>query len=171
VTHGVLRPVGGAVALAALAVLALVPGGALAHEHRTIDSGQYSLIVGLDNEPPIQGQPKAATVRVSQASTEPAQPIEGAEQTLRLQVRQGRTTLALPLHAIVGKPGSYAADVVAGQAGDAVVTLGGFIAVSPILEPGARLGGGSGSGRCRDPRYGYARRRHGRHDALLESPH
>src|SRR5437870_642978 len=126
-SHQALRPTVGAVAFAAIAILALVPGGALAHEHRTIDSGKYRVIVGWDSEPPVKGQPNAATVQLSLANTDPPQPVEGAEQTLRLQVRQGRTTLELPLHAVMGKPGMYAADVVLEQVGDAQVTLSGSI--------------------------------------------
>ncbi len=126
-SYQAFRPKVGAIAVAAIAVLALVPGSALAHEHRTIDSGKYRVIVGWDSEPPIQGQPNAATVQVNLANTDPPQPIEGAEQTLRLQVRQGRTTLELPLHAVTGKPGGYAADVVPEQGGDALLTLSGSI--------------------------------------------
>jgi D-alanyl-D-alanine carboxypeptidase len=126
-SHQVLRPMVGGVAVAALAILALAPGSALAHEHRTIDDGKYTLIVGWDTEPPIQGQPNAATVQVNLADTDPTQPIEGAEQTLRLQIRQGRTTLQLPLHALMGKPGSYAADVVPDHDGDAQLTLSGSV--------------------------------------------
>jgi hypothetical protein len=120
--------------VAAVAVLALVPGSALAHEHRTIDAGKYRVIVGWDSEPPVQGQPNAATVQVDLATTDPPQPIEGTEQTLRLQVRQGRTTLQLPLHAVMGKPGSYAADLIPDQAGDAQLTLSGSINGDPVDE-------------------------------------
>ena len=133
-SHKAPQRIVGAVAVAAIAVLGLGSGSALAHEHRTIDSGTYSIIVGWDSEPPIQGQPNAAAVQVSLANTDPPQPIEGAEQTLHLQVRQGRTRLELPLHAIVGKPGSYAADLVPDHAGDALLTLSGSINGDPVDE-------------------------------------
>ena len=130
-SHQVLRPMVGAVAVA---ILALAPGSALAHEHRAIDDGKYTVIVGWDSEPPVAGQPNAATVQVNLADTDPLQPIEGVDQTLSLQIRQGRTTLQLPLHAITGKPGSYAADLVPDHDGDAQLTLSGLINGDPVNE-------------------------------------
>jgi hypothetical protein len=129
-----LRYRAGVVAVAAIAVLALVPGSASAHEHRSIDADKYRVVVGWDVEPPVQGQPNAATVQISLADTDPPQVVEGAEQTLQLQVRQGRTMLQLPLYAVVGKPGLYAADVTPDHEGDAVLTLSGSISGDPVNE-------------------------------------
>jgi hypothetical protein len=122
------NPALAAVPAALLAASVLLPTGALAHEHRDIDSGKYTLVVGWDVEPAIQGQPNAATVRVaSNEMPDMAMPVSGAERTLQLTVRQGDMTAQLPLRAVDGKPGSYAAAITPDRAGDYQWTLSGSI--------------------------------------------
>src|SRR5919199_1042014 len=96
----------------------LAPTGAFAHEHRDSADGKYTLVVGWQTEPPYQGQPNAATLRISLADTDPAQPVEGAEQTLHLLLRHGDMAMDLPLRAVSGQPGSYAADLTPDVVGD-----------------------------------------------------
>ncbi len=106
-----------ALPIALVGVLLVLPAGALAHERRTIGGGTYDVVVGWDVEPAIERQKNAASIRVSRAGTNPAQPVEGLEKTLRVQIRQGAQTRELPLRAVFGQPGSYVADVVPTRAG------------------------------------------------------
>jgi hypothetical protein len=110
-----------------IATSVLAPTGAFAHEHRDSSDGKYTLVVGWQSEPPYQGQANAATIRISLADTDPAQPVEGAEQSLRLQLRSADMTMDLPLHAVAGKPGSYAADIVPDMVGDVQWSFSGSI--------------------------------------------
>jgi hypothetical protein len=125
-------------AIGAIAVLcALVVGGpsiALAHERRTVGSGKYDVVVGWDAEPPYVGQKNTAAIRISRAGTNPAEPVIGAEKSLKIDIRQGATTKSFALHAIFGQPGYYGADIVPTRAGDYVWTFSGSIADDQINE-------------------------------------
>jgi hypothetical protein len=105
----------------------LAPAGAFAHEHRDSTNGMYTMVVGWQTEPPIQGQANAATIRISLAGSDPAQPVEGAEQTLHLQVRRGDMAMDLPLHAVSGQPGKYSADITPDEIGDVQWVFSGSI--------------------------------------------
>jgi hypothetical protein len=124
----------------ALIIAGLLPTGAFAHEHRDIDNGKYTVVVGWDTEPAYQGQPNAATVRISMADADMggmAMPVQGAERSLRIQIHEGEMTMELLLHAVSGKPGSYAADITPDRAGDVQWTLDGSIngdAVSELFD-------------------------------------
>src|SRR5205085_531383 len=89
----------------------LVPGTALAHERRTIGNGKYDLTVGWDVEPALEGQKNAASIRISKAGTNPAEPVAGAEKTLKVQIRQGAAIREFPLRAVFGQQGYYVADL------------------------------------------------------------
>src|SRR5919204_6750200 len=110
-----------------LIALFLLPGSALAHERRTIGNGKYDVVVGWDVEPAYQGLKNAASIRISQAGSNPAVPIQGAEKTLKVQIRQGATTREFPLRAVFGQPGYYVADILPTRAGDYQWTFVGSI--------------------------------------------
>lgn len=126
--------------IAAVAVLALLvsllaaPATTLAHERRTIGGGKYDVVVGWDTEPAYVNRQNAAGIRVSKAGTNPAQPVLGVEQTLRLQIRQGGQTRDLQLRTVFGQPGYYVADVVPTRAGDYILTFTGNIGADQINE-------------------------------------
>src|SRR5919201_6460366 len=94
-----------------MAVFLLLPNVALAHERRTIANGKYDVVVGWDVEPAYVGQKNAAGIRISQAGTNPAVPVQGAEKTLKVQIRQGAATKEFPLRAVFGQQGYYVADI------------------------------------------------------------
>src|SRR4051794_41987046 len=96
----------------------MLPGTALAHERRTIANGKYDVVVGWDVEPAIQSLKNGASIRISEAGSNPAVPVAGAETTLKVQVRQGASTKEFPLRAVFGQPGYYMADIVPTPAGD-----------------------------------------------------
>src|SRR5947199_6568355 len=112
--HRLLAVLPAAVLLAVL----LVPGSALAHERRTIGNGKYDVVVGWDVEPAYQDMKNAASIRIAQANTNPAVPVQGAEKTLKVQIRQGAQTKEFPLRAVFGQQGYYSADIVPTREGD-----------------------------------------------------
>jgi len=127
-----LAAVGSIVVLCALA--AGGPSSALAHERRTIGTGKYDVVVGWDAEPPFVGQKNTAAIRISRAGTNPAEPVIGADKTLKIDIRQGAATRSFALHAIFGQPGYYGADIVPTRAGDYVWTFNGSIGEDQINE-------------------------------------
>jgi hypothetical protein len=95
-----------------------LPTSAFAHERRTVASGKYDVVVGWDVEPAFQGLKNAASIRISQAGSNPAVPVTGAEKTLKVQIRQGATTREFNLRSVFGQQGYYVADIVPTREGD-----------------------------------------------------
>jgi hypothetical protein len=105
----------------------LMPTGALAHEHRDVDNGKYTVVVGWDVEPAYEGQKNGASIRISEAGSNPAVPVEGADKTLKVAIRQGATTREFPLRAVFGQKGYYVADILPTRDGDYQWTFTGAI--------------------------------------------
>ena len=120
--------------MAVLVALLIAPSVSLAHERRTIAAGKYDVVVGWDTEPPFVNQKNAASIRISRAGTNPAQPVTGAEKTLKVEVRQGGQTRAFELRAAFGQPGYYVADIVPTRAGDYIWTFSGSIGGDAVNE-------------------------------------
>jgi hypothetical protein len=120
--------------LIALLALLAVPTTALAHERRTIGNGKYDVTVGWDAEPAYVGLKNGASIRIAQAGSNPAVPVEGADKTLKVQIRQGATTKEFPLRAVFGQPGYYVADIVPTRDGDYQWTFVGAINGDQINE-------------------------------------
>ena len=116
----------GASALVLIAIF-ILPTSAFAHERRTIGNGKYDVVVGWDVEPAYEGLKNAASIRISEAGSNPAVPVVGAEKTLKVQVRQGATTREFPLRAVFGQQGYYVADMLPTRAGDYQWTFVGSI--------------------------------------------
>jgi hypothetical protein len=109
----------------------LVPGSALAHEHRAIGNGQYNVTVGWDTEPAYVGLKNAAGIRIADANN---QPVVGADKTLKVQIRQGASTREFPLRAVFGQDGYYLADLIPTRDGDYQWTFVGSIGDQQINE-------------------------------------
>src|SRR6202165_5351998 len=120
--------------LAVLCALVLAPSLSFAHERRTIGAGKYDVVVGWDAEPAYVNQKNAATIRISKAGTNPAEPVTGAEKSLKVEIRQGAQTKAFDLRAAFGQPGYYQADIVPTRDGDYVWTFVGSIGSDQINE-------------------------------------
>jgi hypothetical protein len=103
-------------AVAALAALFLAPASALAHERRTVANGKYDVVVGWDVEPAYAGIKNGAGIRIMDAGT--TNPVQGAEKTLKIAIRQGASTQSFPLRAVFGQNGYYVADLVPTRDGD-----------------------------------------------------
>src|SRR5438105_4657837 len=111
-------------AIAALLLILLVPGAALAHERR--DVGKLQFVVGWIGEPALQGEPNGIDLRISDKATN--QPIEGAEKTLKTTVAfGGGAPKEFPLRARFGMKGAYTADVIPTRAGAFVFTFTGTV--------------------------------------------
>jgi hypothetical protein len=120
--------------LVALIALLVVPATAFAHERRTIGNGKYDVTVGWDTEPSYVGIKNGASIRIAQAGSNPAVPVEGADKTLKVQIRQGATTKEFPLRAVFGQPGYYVADILPTRDGDYQWTFVGSINGDQINE-------------------------------------
>jgi hypothetical protein len=117
-----------------LATLLCASTAAFAHERRSLAGGKYDVVVGWDSEPAYVNQRNAAGIRISKAGTNPAEPVTGAEKTLKVQLRQGAQMRTFDLRAVFGQPGYYVADIVPTRAGDYVWTFGGSIGSDAVNE-------------------------------------
>ena len=61
-------------------------------------------------------------------------PVEGADKTLKVQIRQGAQTKEFALAAVFGQPGYYRADIVPTRVGDYVWTFVGSINADQVNE-------------------------------------
>jgi hypothetical protein len=120
--------------LVALIALLVVPTTAFAHERRTIANGKYDVTVGWDSEPSYVGLKNGASIRIAQGGSNPAVPVEGADKTLKVQIRQGAATKEFPLRAVFGQPGYYVADIVPTRDGDYQWTFVGSINGDQVNE-------------------------------------
>ena len=120
--------------IALLGALLIAPSVSFAHERRTIGNGKYDVVVGWDTEPAYANQKNGASIRISKAGTNPAEPVTGAEKTLKVDIRQGATTRTFPLRAVFGQPGYYMADILPTRDGDYQLTFNGSIGDDQINE-------------------------------------
>ena len=121
-------------AVAVLCAVLLAPSMSFAHERRTVGAGKYDVVVGWDTEPAYVSQKNAASIRISKSGTNPAEPVTGAEKTLKVEIRQGAQTKSFDLRAAFGQPGYYLADLVPTRDGDYVLTFVGSIGSDQINE-------------------------------------
>jgi hypothetical protein len=117
-----------------LLALGAVPSAALAHERRTLGAGRYDVVVGWEVEPAYVGERNAASIRISKAGTNPAEPVAGVEKTLTVDIRQGAQSKKFVLRAVFGQPGYYVADIIPTRDGDYVWTFNGAIGDDQIAE-------------------------------------
>src|SRR5216683_6927557 len=120
--------------IAMLFALVVAPSMSFAHERRTIGGGKYDVVVGWDVEPAYVSQKNGASIRISKAGTNPADPVTGAEKTLKVDIRQGAQTKTFDLRAVFGQPGYYVADVIPTREGDYIWTFNGAIGDDKIAE-------------------------------------
>jgi hypothetical protein len=110
-----------------LAAGALIAGNGLvsAHEHRTV--GEYSFVVGFLNEPAVQDEVNAVSVRITIPAAEDATPLPGEDEVaetpvegleLTAEVILGDQTVSLPMEAMFRDPGHYVAYFIPTQPGD-----------------------------------------------------
>ena len=120
--------------VAILCAVLIAPSMSFAHERRTVGAGKYDVVVGWDTEPAYVSQKNAASIRISKSGTNPAEPVTGAEKTLKVEIRQGAQTRSFDLRAAFGQPGYYLADLVPTRDGDYMLTFVGSIGSDQINE-------------------------------------
>jgi hypothetical protein len=101
-----------AAALVVAASLMAFTNSAAAHETRNV--GPYVFVVGWLNEPAFQGQPNAATVRITDPRATPAKPVLEVNKTLTIKVFSGGLTVPYTgtVRTVFGQPGLYALDMI-----------------------------------------------------------
>lgn len=111
-----------------LALTALFPVVALAHERRTV--GRYTFLVGFLNEPAIQGEPNGLDLTITDAS---GKPVVGAEKTLKVAIAYGGgQPRSLELEPSDEAPGHYTASVIPTKAGSYSFIFSGSLHGEPI---------------------------------------
>ena len=105
----------------------VAPATVDAHEQRDIADGEYHVAVGFLNEPAVQGEVNAISVRITINDPEatPAAegegveraPVEGLESSLTFEIIFEDQTAELPLEARFRDPGHYVAYVIPTQPG------------------------------------------------------
>jgi len=117
--------------LLALALTALLPALASAHERRAL--GPYTVVVGFINEPAIEGQPNGVDFRVTK--TDGNAPVEGVQNTLRVRVAAGGgAPKEYALRTRFGMPGAYTADLIPTQTGSYTFQFVGAIDGTTVNE-------------------------------------
>jgi hypothetical protein len=121
----------------ALMVLAATPLLASAHERRAV--GNYSFLVGFNDEPAIQGQPNGAQLTVTDPNNN-NQPVEGLASTLKATVAfGGGQPKDFPMASVFGKPGVYVAYFIPTRAGTYIFNFTGTVngqQVNELFESG-----------------------------------
>jgi hypothetical protein len=120
--------------LGALILIAglLAPSMAFAHERRALD--KYSLLVGFNEEPAIQGQPNAMQLTVTEPGAD-NRPVEGLADSLKATVAfGGGQPKEFKLRGNRSKPGQYLADFIPTRSGTYIFTFSGSIEGTPINE-------------------------------------
>jgi hypothetical protein len=105
---------------------------ALAHERRALD--KYSLLVGFNEEPAIQGEPNAMQFTVTEPDAD-NRPVEGLADTVKATVAfGGGQPKEFKLRANRDRPGQYLADFIPTRAGSYIFNFTGAIEGTPINE-------------------------------------
>jgi hypothetical protein len=120
--------------VAVLLALVSAPPTSLAHERRTLGGGKYDVVVGWEIEPAFVGERNAASIRISRAGTNPAEPVLGVDKTLKVEIRQGAQTRTFDLRPVFGQPGYYVADIIPTRDGDYIWTFNGALGEDKIDE-------------------------------------
>jgi hypothetical protein len=120
--------------LVAMSVLVTVSTPALAHERRAV--GPYQLVVGFVEEPSFLGGTNGVSLRVTDTRNTPPSPVEGLQETLKVEVFHGGRTrsLALDFGTVFGQPGTYAAHFVPTAPGVYIFRIHGKIAELAVEE-------------------------------------
>ena len=114
--------------LLALLFALLVSSTALAHGRTQV--GDYELVIGFHNEPAYQGEPNGLDLFVTNVTTN--EPVNGLEDTLRVEIIYGASKKELPIRAQFGQDGAYTADVLPTETGDYTWHIWGDIEGTPV---------------------------------------
>jgi hypothetical protein len=111
-----------------IVLLLAVSGRAAAHGRTEV--GDYELVIGFHNEPAYQDEVNGLDLFVTDKRT--GDPVNGLEETLRVEIIYGSSTRELPLRPQFGREGAYTADVIPTEAGDYTWHIFGDIEGTPV---------------------------------------
>jgi hypothetical protein len=121
-----------------MALIALLASYQTALAHETITVGDYEIVVGWANEPPVAGQLNAIEIIVSNTSTGEAQPVEDVS-SLVVTITYGGQSRELALEALgEANAGRFEAPILPTVPGQYTITFGGQLgdtAVDAHVEP------------------------------------
>ena len=83
-----------------------------AHERRQV--GQYVTVVGFATEPAYVEQPNGVSITVATAD---GKPVEGLENTLKVEISTGGASKTLNLKRVFNRPGAYVAEFIPTKSG------------------------------------------------------
>ncbi len=110
----------GVVLAVALALFATVA----AHEGREVGDGKYDIVFGWRVEPAYTNLLNGPELEIADAAEKP---VEGLDETLKLEVSYGGKTKLLKLRAVADSAGHYTSDLIPTQPGDYSFHLTGTI--------------------------------------------
>jgi hypothetical protein len=118
----------------AIFVMTLLTTAVHAHERRAV--GPYEFVVGFIGEPAFLGGTNGVSLRVTDTRATPPTPVEGLQETLKVEVSHGGLTrsLALGFGTVFGQPGAYAAHFVPTAPGAYIFRIHGTIADLAVDE-------------------------------------
>jgi hypothetical protein len=98
--------------------------------HGVTQVGDYELVIGFHNEPAYQSEPNGLDLFVTNTTT--SEPVNGLEETLRIEIIYGASRQELALRGQFGQDGAYTADVLPTAAGDYTWHIWGEIEGTPV---------------------------------------
>ena len=101
-----------------------------ASAHGVTTVGDYELVIGFHNEPAYQGEPNGLDLFVTNMTT--SEPVNGLEETLRVEIIHGASTRELTIETQFGQDGAYTAHVLPTEAGDYTWHIWGDIEGTPV---------------------------------------
>jgi hypothetical protein len=117
-----------AAAILTVSLTAFVPA-AQAHERRQV--GDYTFVVGFSGEPAYVEEANGASLRVTRAD---GTPVEGLQQSLKVEVTNGGESRVFDLASVFNQPGSYVARFIPTKSGSYAFRFFGTIEGQEINE-------------------------------------
>ncbi len=98
--------------------------------HGVTQVGDYELVIGFHNEPAYQGEPNGLDLFVTNTTTN--EPVNGLEETLRVEIIYGASKQQLSIEPQFGQDGTYTAHVLPTEVGDYTWHIWGEIEGTPV---------------------------------------
>lgn len=101
-----------------------------ASAHGVTQVGDYELAIRFHNEPAYQGEPNGLDLFVTNTATN--EPVNGLEETLRVEIIYGASKKELDIEPQFGQDGAYTAHVLPTEEGDYTWHIWGDIEGTPV---------------------------------------
>jgi hypothetical protein len=107
----------------------LLPTSVPVEAHTPVTVGEYELLVGWRDEPPVSGSLNGLDLRILNGTREP---VLNAEQTLTAVLSSGTASVSKDLSPQFGRPGWYTFDVIPTRPGNYSVRLQGTLGTTSV---------------------------------------